>query len=140
MKTFALALAAVLAAAPAALAQTGDSAAPIPAAKPAFLHAHDTPEIIDQDLRSEALNAEVNRRNAAIQAQNEAAKKAYDVQLADYQSATAAQRQAQADYEAKLKAIQAAAETAKASYEKAQADWKKRADACKAGDRSACGS
>jgi hypothetical protein len=146
MKPFALALAAVLAAAPAALAQpsgAGDSAAPTSSqtaiARPAFLHVRDTPEIIDQDRKSEALNAEVNRKNAEVQASNDAAKKAYEVQLADYQAATAAQRRAQADYEAKLKAIQAGAERAQADFEKAQTDWKKRADACKAGDRAACG-
>lgn len=87
-----------------------------------------TPEIADQDRRSEALNASVNASNADVDRRNaEAARLA---------------REAQAGYEARMaewSARNAEAQSQAEAWERAQAEWKAQVAACRAGVRSRCG-
>jgi len=84
-------------------------------------------ELAEQNRRSEALNAELNRRNAEIVARNAAAR-------AEYERALAAYERARAEYEARLAAHRAEEE----AYRRAQADWEARVAACRAGDYARC--
>ena len=83
-----------------------------------------TPEIADQNRRSEALNVEINRKNREIQARNDARKAAFAQAMTAYQAAVAQQA--------------AAAAQTQAAYEKAMTDWKAAVAACKAGDVAKC--
>jgi hypothetical protein len=114
----ALAAAAVGAAAPAppAPAKLSDAAL---AARLAY-----AAEIADQNRRSEALNAEVNRKNREVQAHNDALKAAFDRAMADYRIAVA-----QHD---------AAAAKVQVDYKSAMDGWKATVAACKAGDFAKC--
>ena len=132
MRSFAVvSFLAVCALAPAAVAQS-----PLPAsgagsdAALAAKLAHDA-EIADQDRRSEALNVEINRKNAAVEARNRATRAAYEQAQADYRTALAA-------HDAEVARLRADAEKAQAAYAKAQADWTARVAACKAGDAKSC--
>ncbi|WP_374471094.1 hypothetical protein [Phenylobacterium sp.] len=117
-------LAAWLAAGSAAAQPSQPSAAPLD--EIAAKLARDA-EIAEQDRRSEALNVELNRRNAEIAARNDAAQKAYDAALADYARAKAA-------YEAGLAQHEAQA----AEYRRAYGHWQAQVAACKAGDFRRC--
>ncbi|MFM1961141.1 MAG: hypothetical protein RL588_2658 [Pseudomonadota bacterium] len=106
--------AALLLAAPAALAQASPS--------------RPSAEIADQDRRSEALNAAVNARNAEIAERN--AKTARDAATAD------------AEYKARMdewSARNAEAQAQAEAWDRAQAEWKAQVAACRAGVRSRCG-
>ena len=92
--------------------------------------AHDA-EIADQDRRSEALNVEINRKNAAVEARNRAAKASYDKAQADYAAALAA-------HDAEVAKLRADADRAQADYAKAKAAWEAKVAACKAGDVKSC--
>jgi hypothetical protein len=96
-----------------ALAQTG------PAAKP------ETPEIAEQNRRSEALNAEVHGKLRAVDARNAATKAAYDKAMADYRAAVA-------QHDASAAKVQA-------DYDTSMEAWKAAVAACKAGDTAKCG-
>lgn len=109
--------------APPAPAQTSDAAL-------AEKLAHDA-EIADQDRRSEALNVEINRKNAAVEARNRAAKASYDKAQADYAAALAA-------HDAEVAKLRADADRAQADYAKAKAAWEAKVAACKAGDVKSC--
>jgi hypothetical protein len=92
--------------------------------------AHDS-EIADQDRRSDALNVEVNRKNAAVEARNRAVREADAKAQADYRVALAAR-------EAEIARIKADADKVQADFAKATADWQVRVAACKAGDVKSC--
>ena len=81
-------------------------------------------DLADQARRSEALNAEVNRKNREVQARNDAAK--------------AAHAKAEADYQAQLAAQAALNAKVQADYQKQVEAWKADAAACKAGDVKRC--
>ncbi len=89
-------------------------------------------ELADQNRRSEALNVAVNRKNAEIQARNDAAKAAYDKALSEHAAAVSAASAAKADYDARM--AKHAAEVA--TYDAALASWK--AQACRGADRPGC--
>ena len=88
-------------------------------------------ELADQNARSEALNVEVNRRNAAVDARNAAVRAAQVKAEADF-------RAAQAAHDAQVAKIRADDEAAQAAYAKAKAAWEARVAACKAGKVEAC--
>ncbi len=102
-------------------------------AAPAF--AQPTPggdaELADQNRRSEALNADINAKNRAVQARNDATRAAFAKATADYQAALA-------KHDAQVQAINADAAQAQAAYQKQMDDWKAAVAACKAGDVSKC--
>jgi hypothetical protein len=81
-------------------------------------------ELADQNRRSEALNAEINAKNRAVEARNAAKRAAFDKALTDYRVTLAAQTQAKARDQA--------------AYAKAMADWNAAVAACKAGEVSKC--
>jgi hypothetical protein len=82
-------------------------------------------ELADQNRRSEALNAQVNRKNREVQARNDAAKAAYD--------------KAMVDYHAQIAQHDAAAAKVQADYQTSMDAWKAAVAACKAGDVAKCG-
>jgi len=82
-------------------------------------------EIADQNRRSEALNVEINRKNAAVEARNRSAKAAFDKATADYRAQVAAQAAANAKVQA--------------DYQTQMAAWQTDVAACKAGDVKRCG-
>ena len=88
-----------------------------------------------------SLNAAIAARNDRAEAQDqaniadyEAAKVKYEAAATAHAAAASAAATAQANYEADLRASQAA----QAQYERDQADWRRRVAACQAGVRSAC--
>jgi hypothetical protein len=82
-------------------------------------------DLADQNRRSNALNVEINRKNRAVQARNDAAKAAFDKAVADYHGHIAAQEAAYAKVQA--------------DYQKRVEAWKADVAACKAGDAGRCG-
>jgi hypothetical protein len=100
--------------------------------EPAARAAYDA-EIADQNRRSEALNVEVNKANAAVQARNDAAQTAYQRQLADWRSA-------KAEFEAAVANQKTDVEKAQAAYQSELTAWRARVAACQSGDRKACAS
>lgn len=108
----------------------GGLAAPA-AAQPPQDPAARAAELADQNRRSEALNVEVNKANASVQAHNDAAQAAYQRTLADWRSA-------KAEFEAAVANLKSEAEKAQAAYQQQLAAWRARAAACQAGDRKAC--
>jgi len=84
-------------------------------------------ELADQNRRSEALNVQINRANAEVQARNAAAQTAFEAQLAAYAQDKAAYDAALAKHAAEV-----------AAYQAAQATWKRQVAACQAGDVAGC--
>ncbi|HRO34414.1 MAG TPA: cell wall hydrolase [Brevundimonas sp.] len=90
-----------------------------------------TPEELE---RTAALNAEIAARNDQAEADDRAAAAEYQAAQAKHHAAASAAATAQAQYEADLRASQ----NAQAQYERDQAAWRRRVEACNAGDRAAC--
>ncbi|MGI9169895.1 MAG: hypothetical protein ACR2FH_06925, partial [Caulobacteraceae bacterium] len=91
---------------------------------------------------SDTLNAKVRAGLDAVAARNRAAFQAYQSQLADYEARKAAiEAQKNADaaaYAASVAARQAQIDEDARKSAADLADWKRRVEACKAGDRSQC--
>lgn len=119
----------------------GDVAPVLVAAKPldpndSWSRRQMTPEeLAAQDTGTRRLNADINARNAAIEARNRKAE-------ADYKAAQAAREaeiKANKDsYDREMAAYQAQVAARDAAALKARADWEAAVKACKAGDRSKC--
>lgn len=92
-------------------------------------------ELAAQDAGTQRLNADVNARNAAIEARNRKAdadfKAAQAAREAEVAANKAAYAREMADYQARVAAQDAA-------NAKAQADWEAAVKACKAGDKTKC--
>lgn len=91
---------------------------------------------------SDALNAEVTARAAAVAARNRAAFADHQAQVAEYEAAKAAiaanAKAANDAYAASLAAHQAAIDAIDRKQAADMADWQARVKACKSGDRSQC--
>lgn len=92
-------------------------------------------ELAAQDDGTRRLNADINARNAAIEARNRKAeadyKAAQDARKAQIAASKAAYAKEMADYQARVAAQEAA-------NAKARADWEAAVKACKAGDKTKC--
>jgi len=88
-------------------------------------------ELADQNRRSEALNAEINAKNRAVQARNDATRAAFAKATTDYNAALA-------QHGAQVRGIEADAAKAQAAYQKSMDDWNAAVAACKAGDAAKC--
>jgi hypothetical protein len=92
-------------------------------------------ELAAQDDGTRRLNADINARNAAIDARNKKAdadyKAAQDARNAQIAASKAAYAKEMADYQARVAAQEAA-------NAKARADWEAAVKACKAGDKTKC--
>ncbi len=92
-------------------------------------------ELAAQDAGTARLNADINARNAAIEARNKKAD-------ADFKSAQAARdaeiKANKASYDREMADYQARVAAQEAANARAQADWQAAVKACKAGDRTRC--
>jgi hypothetical protein len=88
-------------------------------------------ELADQNRRSEALNAEVNAKNRAVDALNGATRAAFEKAMADYKAALAR-------HDTQVKAMVADAAKVQTAYQQQMDEWRAAVAACKAGDVSKC--
>lgn len=110
---------------PKAAAPSTPASQPAPAAPPAASPA--APPTDGQIKATAALNDEINRRNAEVEARNAAAAAAHEKRMAEFKAAQDAYERAQRAHEA---------DVARAAAERAA--WEAKVKACQAGDRAAC--